>query len=85
MPIFFCTAYSDLAYKAFKNSGIDYILKPFKEQEIHNTIHKIETLKDSFSRHIFKSSNQKEMIANDIFEVQGKVANMKDFEVKWKA
>ena len=65
LPIVFCTAYSDLAYKAFKNSGIDYILKPFNEQEIHKTIHKIETLKDSFIRHIFKSSNQKEMTANE--------------------
>lgn len=33
-PVIFVTAYHEHALQAFKNNGIDYILKPFDEQEI---------------------------------------------------
>lgn len=39
-PVIFVTAYHDYAITAFKNNGIDYILKPFDEEEISNAINK---------------------------------------------
>lgn len=39
-PVIFATAYNDYALPAFKNNGIDYILKPFDEQEITRALQK---------------------------------------------
>ncbi|MBD1386691.1 response regulator transcription factor [Mucilaginibacter rigui] len=43
-PVIFVTAYNDYAIEAFKNNGIDYILKPFNEQEVARALQKFETL-----------------------------------------
>ena len=43
-PVIFVTAYNDYAIQAFKNNGIDYILKPFDEQEIANALKKYRSL-----------------------------------------
>ena len=40
VPIVFCTAYDEYTLQAIKNNGIDYILKPFKESEIHEALQK---------------------------------------------
>lgn len=39
-PVIFVTAYNDYAIQAFKNNGIDYILKPFDEAEIEQALNK---------------------------------------------
>jgi two-component SAPR family response regulator len=39
-PVIFCTAFSEFTLQAFKNNGIDYILKPFKL----NCIKVVETI-----------------------------------------
>ncbi|HMQ49165.1 MAG TPA: LytTR family DNA-binding domain-containing protein [Saprospiraceae bacterium] len=44
-PIIFCTAYDDYALNAIKNNGIDYVLKPFKDEEIHSALKKYQRLK----------------------------------------
>lgn len=43
-PVIFVTAYSDYAIEAFRNNGIDYILKPFDEEEIRRALLKYNTL-----------------------------------------
>ncbi len=65
LPVIFCTAYNHLALKAFKNQGIEYLLKPFDEKDIHKAILKVETLKDSFVSHTFKNLNLKEVITKE--------------------
>lgn len=44
VPIIFCTAYDEYAMNAIKNNGIDYVLKPIKEEEIHGAMNKYKTL-----------------------------------------
>lgn len=44
IPIIFCTAYDEYTLQAIKNNGIDYILKPFKEKEIHQALQKYKNL-----------------------------------------
>lgn len=44
VPVVFCTAYDGYTLEAIKNNGIDYILKPFKEEEIRQTLHKYKRL-----------------------------------------
>lgn len=39
-PVIFVTAYDQFAVKAFKSNGIDYILKPFDEEELRKSIAK---------------------------------------------
>ena len=43
-PIIFCTAYNQYALEAFKTNGIDYIVKPFSEENISDAIAKYKKL-----------------------------------------
>jgi len=45
VPIIFCTAYDEYAMMAIKNNGIDYVLKPIKEKDIHGALGKFKTLR----------------------------------------
>ena len=55
LPIVFCTAYDEYVLQAFKSNGIDYILKPFDEEDIFGALDKIKRLKDSLSKDSFKN------------------------------
>jgi len=46
-PVIFCTAYDQYTMQAFKTNGIEYILKPVKEQDVEAAFIKYETLKES--------------------------------------
>ncbi len=48
-PVIFCTAYDDYILAAFKNNGIDYILKPFAEKDIENAFTKIKQIKKALA------------------------------------
>jgi DNA-binding LytR/AlgR family response regulator len=50
IPIIFCTAYDQYVMQAFKSNGIDYILKPFNDDDIFNALEKIKGLKKSLSK-----------------------------------
>jgi len=43
-PVIFVTAYNNYAIQAFKNNGIDYILKPFDQQEVEQALDKYKNL-----------------------------------------
>ncbi|HCN48125.1 MAG TPA: DNA-binding response regulator [Chryseobacterium sp.] len=43
-PVIFVTAYNNYAIEAFRNNGIDYVLKPFDREEILRTLIKYNTL-----------------------------------------
>jgi len=43
-PVVFCTAYDEYTLQAIKNNGIDYVLKPFKEKDIHTALQKYKNL-----------------------------------------
>lgn len=49
VPIIFCTAYDEYTLQAIKNNGIDYLLKPFKEAEIHEALQKYKRLLSNLS------------------------------------
>src|ERR1700744_2146026 len=44
-PVIFCTAYDQYAIEAFRNRGIDYILKPVNRRSIEEAILRYESLK----------------------------------------
>lgn len=49
-PIIFCTAYGEYSMDAIKANGIDYLLKPFSEKELHNAFEKVENFKNFFQQ-----------------------------------
>jgi two-component system response regulator LytT len=44
VPIVFCTAFDEYTLQAIKNNGIDYLLTPFEEAEIHKALQKYKRL-----------------------------------------
>jgi len=48
VPVVFCTAFDEFTLEAIKNNGIDYVLKPFKEEEIHHALKKYQRLFSNF-------------------------------------
>lgn len=56
LPVIFCTAYDEYLLKAFKNNGIDYILKPFKEKDILQALAKFEQLKSSLAKNVHQQN-----------------------------
>ncbi len=50
VPVVFCTAYDEYTLQAIKNNGIDYVLKPFKESEIHEALRKYKKLLNNLNR-----------------------------------
>ncbi len=41
-PVIFVTAYDEYALKAFKVNAIDYLLKPIKQNELHEALRRVE-------------------------------------------
>lgn len=76
-PIIFVTAYNDFAIQAFKNNGIDYVLKPFLENDIFTALNKFDQW---FS---IKSNENVQMInlQNMLSEMQVKRAFQETFLV----
>lgn len=52
-PVIFVTAYNDYAIQAFKNNGIDYILKPFDDDEVAQALNKFI----NFTSHLVRASD----------------------------
>lgn len=44
-PVIFTTAYDQYTLKAFKNQGIDYLLKPFDEEDVRNALNKLSSIR----------------------------------------
>lgn len=72
IPTIFCTAYDRFTLHAFKNNGIDYILKPFKDQDVTKALTKYEMLRSRFQKKGISNSNQYDFLKEtyqDIFLV----------------
>jgi two-component system response regulator LytT len=54
-PVIFTTAYDEHAIKAFKLNSIDYLLKPFDENELQTALTKFETI---FHNRSYKSNSK---------------------------
>ncbi|AOC96011.1 Transcriptional regulatory protein YpdB [Flavobacterium anhuiense] len=48
-PVIFITAYDSYAISVFKHFTIDYLLKPFEEEELLEALQKFKKIKDSFN------------------------------------
>ncbi|WP_335964547.1 LytTR family DNA-binding domain-containing protein [Galbibacter sp. PAP.153] len=54
-PVIFTTAYDEHAIKAFKLNSIDYLLKPFNENELEVALIKFEKL---FQKHSYRADSE---------------------------
>ncbi len=48
--VIFTTAYDNYAIKAFKVNSVDYLLKPIKDKDLEEAIHKFERIKNAISK-----------------------------------
>jgi DNA-binding LytR/AlgR family response regulator len=48
-PVIFITAYDSYAVKVFKHFTIDYLLKPYEDQELIEALSKYKNIKDTFN------------------------------------
>ena len=71
-PIIFTTAYDEYALKAFRVSGIDYLLKPFTREDLAAAIHKYQNFKS-------KLTDQSSGIQQLIHHFQGQVIEFPHF------
>ncbi|BAV07291.1 two component transcriptional regulator, LytTR family [Filimonas lacunae] len=49
-PVVFCTAFDEYSLDAFKNNGVDYILKPFSKDDIQKALKKVDELQNFFQQ-----------------------------------
>jgi two-component system response regulator LytT len=49
-PVVFCTAYGEYAMDAIKANGIDYLLKPFSQDDLQAAFEKVESFKNFFQQ-----------------------------------
>ncbi|MDQ6482050.1 LytTR family DNA-binding domain-containing protein [Dyadobacter sp. LHD-138] len=48
-PVIFCTAYDQYALQAFKNNGVDYILKPIEQEKLQKSFDRIIQMQKSLT------------------------------------
>ncbi len=72
-PVVFCTAFDEYAIKAFKANGIDYILKPFDEQDIANSLKHFDDLRKKFTGNQVQLNNMLQLF-QDKFSQQKKIS-----------
>lgn len=49
-PVIFCTAYGEYSMEAIKANGVDYLLKPFSEDDLQKAFEKVESFKNFFQQ-----------------------------------
>ena len=49
-PVIFCTAYGEYSMEAIKANGVDYLLKPFSEDDLQKALEKVESFKNFFQQ-----------------------------------
>lgn len=68
-PVIFCTAYGEYALDAIKANGVDYLLKPFSEDDLKGALEKVESFRNFFQQH---SGNNLEDLIRKISVDEGK-------------
>lgn len=76
IPIIFTTAYDEYALQAFKVNSIDYILKPYKEEDLRRALDKLERLT------VGERTTQKDSREKMVREVHGD--NMQTMLLRYK-
>ncbi|MBC9914633.1 LytR/AlgR family response regulator transcription factor [Chitinophaga varians] len=68
-PVIFCTAYGEYALDAIKANGVDYLLKPFSEEDLKTALEKVESFRNFFQQN---SGNNLEDLIRKISVDEGK-------------
>ena len=77
LPIIFTTAYNEYALEAFKVNSIDYLLKPYKEEDLRRALDKLQRLTSS-ERHEQQKSREQMVAAVQGGSMQTMLVRYKD-------
>lgn len=77
IPIIFTTAYNEYALEAFKVNSIDYLLKPYKEEELRRALDKLHRL-TATEREESRRSREQMVAAVEGGQVQTMLVRYKD-------
>jgi two-component system, LytTR family, response regulator LytT len=50
-PVIFCTAYGEYAMDAIKANGVDYLLKPFSQEQLEDALQRVQNFRNFFQTH----------------------------------
>jgi len=56
--VVFCTAFDEYSIQAFKQNGVDYVLKPFSREDIVEAFKKVDALKNFFQQKLMPDLRQ---------------------------
>lgn len=76
IPIIFTTAYDEYALEAFKVNSIDYLLKPFKEEDLRRALDKLHRL--TASERTAQQERREQMVASAAGDMQTLLVRYKD-------
>ena len=62
-PVIFCTAFDEYSIEAFKQNGIDYILKPFSKEDIAEAFKKADSLRNFYQQKSVPAPDFTELIS----------------------
>lgn len=62
-PVIFCTAYDEYALRAFENNGVDYLLKPIRQESLKKSLDKFNLFKNP------KTNNNSLLLQNLMDEI----------------
>ncbi|WP_404451532.1 LytTR family DNA-binding domain-containing protein [Virgibacillus necropolis] len=77
--VVFATAYSDYAVKAFRYGAVDYLLKPFSEDEVGETVHRLEKLLIGEAEQVLE--NKEKPIGKLAVEKEGNIVYLSPDEI----
>jgi len=74
-PVIFTTAYDQYTLKAFKNQGIDYLLKPFDEEDVRTALAKLNTIRKAseIPQQVFNVPGQTDRLRNRFMVKMGQL------------
>lgn len=78
IPIIFTTAYNEYALEAFKVNSIDYLLKPFKEEDLSRALDKLRRLTTS------ERGAQRESVERMVAQSQAKNEALQTLLIRYK-
>lgn len=83
VPVIFITAYDEYAIQAFKNQGIDYILKPFDKAELQKALDKVNAFTAAGRQHLRSGNDSVEFQERFLVHIGAKMKSVQVSDIAY--